>query len=391
MDFVIKGKSSIFVKEEVTEGTYIAPTSAAEAIEVLDDFAGFEFTKEKIERKVLKATVESVAPRAGLPSASGALPSEFKSAATEGAAPRADLLYKSLLGGKRQVSTVIELIAGSTTTVLKLDDADINKIEKGDSLHIKIAGAHCVRPVASVSNVLGNVEVTLAIPAPSAPAAGVEIAPLTTYFFNEDPMSVSVTAEMGGEISEQFAGGQVESAEISNWTTGQIPQINFSMKGLSLNKADTVSGLVPDFSAEPQPPVALEACAYIDGIEVDYVEFSLTMGNTLVDVLSPCSAQGKIGSRNTNFLVSGKINPYMKTDAVDRFTKYNDGTPVSLFIHISNPGAGAGEIKNSSAIWLPQVSLTAIANGDQDGVLTDDLEFQAYVSSGNDTMFLSFI
>jgi len=391
MNFVIKGKSSIFVKEEVTEGTYIAPTSAAEAIEVLDDFAGFEFTKEKIERKVLKSTIESVAPRPGLPNASGSLPTEFKAAAVEGNAPRADLLYKSLLGGKRQVATAIELIAGSTTTVLNLDDADINKIKKGDSVHIKTAGAHCIRPVASVSNVLGAVTVTLAIPAPSAPAAGVEIAPLTTYYFEDDVTSLSVTAEMGGEISEQFAGGKVESAEISNWTTGQIPQVNFSLKGLSLEKVDSVSGLVPDFSAEPQPPVALEACAYIDGVETDYVEFSLTMGNTLVDLLSPCSAQGKLASRNTNFLVSGKINPYMKTDAVDRFTKYNDGTPVSIFVHISNPGAAAGELQNSAAIWLPQVALTAIVNGDQDGVLTDDLEFQAFVSSANDTMFMSFI
>jgi hypothetical protein len=391
MNFVIKGKSSIFVKEEVTEGTYVAPTSASEAIEVLDDFAGFEFTKESIERNVLKATVESVSPRSGIPNASGAIPTEFKAAAVEGAAPRSDLLYKSLLGGKRQVASEITLLSGSTTTVLKLDDADINKIKKGDSLHIKIAGAHCIRPVASVSNVLGNVTVTLAIPAPSAPAAGVKVAPLTTYFYEENNSSVSVTAEMGGEISEQFAGGKVESAEISNWTTGQIPQISFSMKGLSLNKVDSVSGLIPDFSSEPQPPVALEACAYIDGEEVDYVEFALTIGNTLVDILSPCAAQGKIGNRNTNFLVSGSINPYMKTDSVDRFAKYNDGTPVSLFIHISNPGSAAGEIKNSSAIWLPQVSLTAIANGDQDGVLTDDLEFQAYVGSGNDTMFLSFI
>jgi hypothetical protein len=391
MDFVIKGKSSIFVKEEVTEGTYIAPTSAAEAVEVIDDFAGFEFTKDKVERKILKATIESVAPRAGLPNASGSLPTEFKASAVEGDEPRADLFYKSLLGGKRQVAAPIILEAGSTTTVLNLDDADINKIKKGDTVQLKIAGAHCLRPVASVSNVLGAVTVTLAIAAPSAPIAGVEIAPLSTYFFSDNSSSLSVTAEMGGEITEQLAGAKVESAEISNWTTGQIPQINFALKALSLAKVDSVSGLVPDFSAEPQPPVALDACAYINGEETDYVEFSLTFGNTLVDVLSPCAAQGKIAGRNTNFLVTGKLNPYMKTDSVDRFTKYNDGTPVSIFVHISNPGTSAGELKNSVGIWLPQVTLTAIVNGDQDGILTDELEFQAQVSSGNDTVFLTFI
>lgn len=392
MNFVIKGRSSIFVKEEVTEGVYQAPTSAADAIEVLEDFSGFEYTRESIERNVLSDTVESEAPRPGLPDVSGTLPTEFKAASVEGAAPRADVLLSSLLGGKRQVLSEITLLAGSTTTVLNLDDADANKINAGDSVLVKIAGAHQARPVASVNNTLGSVSVTLAIALSSAPLVGVKVAPLTTYFYAENDSSFSVGAELGGEITEKAQGCKVESAEISNWTTGQIPTISFAIKALGLDKVDSVSGLTPDFSNEPQPPVALDACAYIDGEEVDYNEFSLAMTNTLNELLSACSPQGKIASRNTNFLVTGTINPYMKADAVDRFEKFNASTPVSLFVHISNPSTTVnGEIKNVAAIWLPQVVLTSVTNGDEDGVLTDELEFQAYKKLGNDTAFISFI
>lgn len=387
MNFVIKGRSSIFVKEETTEGVYAAPASAADAIEVLEDFSGFEYSRESIERSVLSATVESEAPRTGLPDVSGGLPTEFKASATEGGAPRADVLLTSLLGGKRQVVAPISLITGSTTTVLKVALTDVDKIKAGDTLHIKIAGAHELRPVKSV---LGQ-DITLAFALPTAPAAGVVVAPLTTYFYAANDKSFSVGAELGGEITERARGCKVESAEIGNWSTGQIPTISFAIKALGLDKVDTVSGLKPDFSNEPQPPVALDACAYLDGEEVDYNEFSLSMQNTLNELLSACAPQGKIASRNTSFLVTGTLNPYMKADSVDRFAKFNSNTPVSLFIHIANPSNVAGEIKNAAAIYLPQVVFTSVTNGDEEGVLTDELEFQAFKKAGNDTIFLSFI
>lgn len=392
MNFVIKGRSSIFLKEEITEGTYQAPTSANDAVEVLEDFSGFEYTRETIERNVLSSTIESEAPRAGLPDVSGTLPTELKAAANAGAAPRADVLYKSLLGGKRSVVGSVTLIAGSTTTVLNLDDADANKFNIGDSIHIKIAGAHQFRPITAVNNTLGSVSVTVGFALPSAPSVGVEIAPVTTYYHEDNSTSFSVSAELGGEITEKATGCKVESAEISNWTTGQIPQIAFAIKALGLDKVDAVSGLTPDFSNEPQPPVALDACAYLDGEEIDYNEFSLNIANTLNDILSACATQGKIASRNTNLLVTGSINPYMKTDDVSRFQNFNSSVPMSLFIHVANPDdSAAGEYQNAVCIWMPQVVLTAVNNGDEDGVLTDELELQAYKKNGNDTIFMSFI
>jgi hypothetical protein len=387
MEFVVKGRSSVLLKEEATEGAYQEPTSALDAVEVLEEFSGFEFTRETIERSVLSDTVESEAPRAGLPSVSGSLPTEFKASAIEGHAPRADVLYKSLLGGKRQVADAITSGEEHSTTVINLDPADALKIKAGDSVLVKIPGNHQVRPVKSV----GLSSITLDVALPVAPDDGVEIAPLTTYFFQSNDTAFSVSAELGGEILEKAIGCKAEAGEISNWSTGQIPQISFQLKALELQKEVSDLEITPDFSGEPQPPVALDACAFINGEKVDYNEFSLSMQNTLNELMSACSPQGKIATRNTNFLVTGTINPYMETDSVDRFNKFNQSQSVSLFLYIANPSGVEGELKNISAIYLPQVILTSVTNGDQDGVLTDELEFQAFKKNGNDTIYMTFI
>jgi hypothetical protein len=391
MDFVIKGRSSVFIKEELIESEYEAPVAASEAIEVLEDFSGFEFTRESIERSVLSDTVESEAPRAGLPSVSGSLPTEFKASSSEGGAPRSDVLLKSLLGGKRQILAPITTGVGHSATVINLDDADANKVSVGDCVLFKIPNATTVRPVKAVSNVLGAVSITLDVALDSVLPDNTVIAPLTSYYFATNDSSFSVSAELGGEILEKAIGSKVESAEIGNWTTGQIPQISFALKALELQKEVSTLALVPNFSGEPQPPVALDACAYINGVEVDYNEFTLSMANTLNELMSACAKQGKIATRNTNFIATGTINPYMSTDNVDWFEKFNASQAVSLFIYIGNPSAVTGEMENVSAIYMPQVVLTSVTNGDQDGVLTDELAFQAFRKNGNDTIFLSFI
>jgi hypothetical protein len=389
MALVVKGLTSVFLKDEVTEGTYVAPAASADAMEVLEEFSGFEYSRESIERTVLSNTVESEAPRAGLPSVNGALPTELKAAATEGAAPRANVALKSLMGAKRN-STALEVGAGSTATVIELSDADGVKVQKGDVLMFKKAGEYAYRPIASVDTTPGSMSATLAFALPYTPATGVDIAAFTTYYHDTNDVTFSVTAEMGGDISERVAGCRVEAGEFG-WNTGEIPSASFTIKGLSMVKETTLSGITADFSSEPQPPVALNAKAYINGVAVDYNSFSLNIANTINDVLSSARAQGKAASRLTKFLVTGSINPYMESDDTDRFDAFNEGDNNSLFLHIANPSSTDGEFANSVCIWMPKVNYTAVNTGDEDGVLTDEIEFQASKTAGNDTLFLTFI
>jgi hypothetical protein len=390
---LVKGRSSVFIVEETTEGTYAPPASAADAVEVLEDFTGYEYTREEIERNVLSDTIESEASRPGLPTVTGEIPTEFKAGITEGAAPRANTLIESVMGGKRNAATEGTLLAGSTATVLNVNDADLAKFAAGDCVLVKVAGAHKVRPIASKNPGTGNDDgsLVLAITLGAAPAAGVKIAPVTTYFHDNAAPSFSVTTYLGGEIEDQAVGVRALSMEIGNWTTGQIPTATFSTEGLDLSRAVDTPAFSPDFSTEPLPPVLLNACAYINGVELDYSEFSLTVENTKSDILSVCKPSGKAGSRYTNFAVTGSINPYMQDNAVDRFTAFNQNDDISLFVFASNPKSTAGEIENVVAIWIPQAKITGLTNGDADGILTDQIEFKSYRKNGNDSLFLSFI
>lgn len=388
---LVKGRTSVFLKEEPTEGTYTAPASAADAVEVLEDFGGFQYTREEIERNVLSDTVEVEASRPGLPTVSGDVPVEFKAGAVEGGAPLSDVLYKSLLGGKKTIASASTTkAAGNTVTVLQVEDADVSKYEKHDIILVKVPGAYQVRPIASVNATPGSATVTLAIALESV-ANSVVIEKVTKYFHQENAPTFSVTTYLGGEIEDQARGVRAISAELQNWTTGQIPGFNFTCEGLDLDRAVDTPAYSPDFSAQPQPPVALSACIWLSGEKVQYPEFSLTMENTKSDIQSACSPSGKVGSRFTRFQVTGSINPYMQDDNVDLFNKFNNNGDVSVFGYASNAGTNPGEIQNVVAFWIPQAKITNIEIGDADGILTDSLEFKSYRKDGGDSVFLAFI
>lgn len=387
---VVKGRSSVFLKEEVTEGTYVAPASSADAVEVLEDFAGFEFTREEIERSVLSDTVEQEASRLGLPTVSGEIPMELKAGATEGALPRGSILYESLMGAKRAIATASTTKTGNTVSELQIEDADISKYNVNDVILVKVPGAWQARPIAEVDDTLGAAKLVLAIDLDSV-ADSVVIAPARTFYHADGAPTISASTYLGGAIEDQATGLRALTGELSNWTTGTIPTFTFSTEGLGLDRAVDAPAFPTDFSAEPQPPVALGACVWLNGVETDYTELGLSIENTKADIVSPCSPDGKVGSRITQFSVTGSVDPYMQDNDVDRFDLYEANADLSVFAYISNPGDNAGEIKNVVAFWLPQTKITSLTIADQDGVLKDQLEFRAYRKLGGDSAFISFI
>jgi hypothetical protein len=388
---LVKGRTSVFLKEEPSEGVYVAPASAADAVEVLEDFGGFQYTREEIERNVLSDTVEVEASRPGLPNVSGDVPVEFKAGAVAGGAPLSDVLYKSLLGGKKVIATPSTTKAsGNTLSVLHVQDADVSKYAKNDVILVKVTGAWQVRPIASVNTTPGSATITLQIPLESVSNSAV-IEKVTKYYHEEGAPTFSVTTYLGGEIEDQARGVRAISGELQNWTTGQIPGFNFTCEGLDLSRSVDAPTYSPDFSAEPQPPVALSACIWLNGDKVQYPEFSLSLENTKTDIQSACAPSGKVGSRFTRFQVTGSINPYMQDDNVDLFSKFNDNDDVSVFGYASNPGTNPGEIQNVVAFWIPQSKITNLEIADADGILTDSLEFKSYRKDGGDSVFLAFI
>lgn len=390
---LIKGKSALFLKEEVTEGVYVAPTSAADAVEVLEDGLEFGTSREVIERNTLSATVESEAPRLGIKTVTGTIPTEMKASSTEGNAPPTDLLWQSLLGGKRQNTAAITARAGvNTSTVILIEDADIADLSVGDVVLVKRAGMYEVRPIASKTSGAGTATITLAIPLMNgAPPSGVVLSKFTTYYPDDNWPTISSSLYNGGEIEDKDYGLRCLTGSVENWSTGQVPNLSFGVEGIESDRTVTATPFVPNFASDALPPVLLDACAYLGQIEIDYNEFSLSIENTKADIPTACQASGKAGTRITQLAISGSINPYMEDDDVVRWDDFEANNSTSLFVFARNPNGVAGEGKEWICIWMPKIKITELATGDQDGVLTDAISFQAFKNAGNDSVFVGFI
>lgn len=385
---LVKGESSLFIELEATEGTYVPPTGADSAVEVLEDGLEFTYSRDEIERNTLTSTIESVAPRLGLKQISGTVPTEFKASGTQGEAPREDKLYRSLLGARRQVTT--EQTSDNTThTSTIIYFTDTSAFNVGDIVLVKEAGAYEVRPISEITT---NTSITLAIPLENgAPSAEVVVAKTTVYYHDEGAPTLSATHYLGGKIEEKIDGLRCVSASLENWSTASVATVNFALEGLNLNKTVSTPSYTPDFSNDALPPVLLNACIWLGGVKLQYNEFSMSIENTKAELLSACSESGKISSRFTNLNVSGSINPYMEDDDIDRFNTFNNNDSVSIFGYAYNPSGVDGEFQDIVSFYLPQCKITEIPTGDQDGILTDSISFKAFRGNGNDTVFLGFI
>jgi hypothetical protein len=214
---------------------------------------------------------------------------------------------------------------------------------------------------------------------------------MTQYFHQEGAPTLSATHYIGGEIEERVTGLRCISASLENWSTAQVAQWTFNVEGLNLTRQVGSPAFTPNFSGDALPPVLLGACVYFNGIEIQYNELSLSIENTKSDIPSACSPEGKVGSRYTQFTCSGSINPYMEDDDTDRFDSFNDNDTVSVFGFAKNPGAVTGQDKEWVCFWIPAAKITELPTGDQDGIVTDAISFQAFKGEGNDTVFVSFI
>lgn len=393
---IVKDNTLIGVKAEVTEGIFIEPAAATEFVQPLSD--GFDLTpaKELIERDVLNNSIGKITPRVGQKSVTATLPIELKAEGTEGGTPQYSPLLLAGMGASRTISTQTTTKASNADDQLEIEDADIGKFTVGDIIVVLESGAHEVVAVKSVDSGAGvaNIGIRPALTA-GAPADNVVISKSSTFFTaNTGHQSLSLSYYWANEIRESGSGTRVTSMAVENFTTGQIPNLNFSLEGLSFNEVDAAAPFTPVFDTA-LPPLALQACLFQDDTQLDINEFALTMENTLGFLTSTCSVNGRDSSRVTSRTISGTFNPYKDDTDVSQFTKFDANTGYSIFISAFNPSVVSGEIELGSAIglFLPNCISTEKVVADQDGVLIENISFRATRgdAGSDEEMFLGFV
>jgi hypothetical protein len=393
---VLKNTTIIGVEEEVTEGTYVAPSAATSYIQPLED--GFSLTpaKELVERTILTSSIGNPTPRVGTRTVEAALPVEFRGSGVEGGAPDFDLLLKGLLGNSRTIAAqVTSKAVAHTASQIEIEDADIGDFTVGDIIAVLEAGDHSVHAVESVDPSGGAANINI-VPARSiAPSASVVISKSQTYFpANAGHPSLSLSYYWGNEIVEHAIGTKVTSMSLDSFTTGGVASFNFGLGGLNFDRIDGAAPHTPTFDAGI-PPIILNACVFQNDTQLDINEFGLSVENTLGFLTSTCSANGRISSRVTERAITGTFNPYLDDTSVAQFTNFIDNTAYSLFISAYNPSAVTGEIDLGSVVglYLPNCITTETPVADQEGVLTDAISFQATRgdSGGTDEIFIGMV
>lgn len=140
----------------------------------------------------------------------------------------------------------------------------------------------------------------------------------------------------------------------------------------------------------------LSACLFKDGVDVPINTFGLQLENTLGFQTSTCSPNGKVGSRITERVITGTLNPYMDDASSPFFDLFDALTEFSIFIRAYIPSSVSGEVVLGSVvgIWLPKCIVTEYKKGDLEGLITDEVSFRAVRGASgdaNEEMYIGFI
>lgn len=400
MNFTIKKNTKVAVMAEASEGVEQAIASGADYLQTLEDGFSLETTREQLDRAVLIGSIGRLKPLLGMRSATVSLSCEAKGPEIAGDEPEYGLLVEGALGDKHVLSSqVTTKSSGNTASSLKIEDADIADFRVGQIIKVLQSGAHHHCAITAVDATLGAAAITVT-PARTAGnfANSVVIEKGVTYCpANSDHQSFTVVRDIESSLTvagkhEKATGCKVASMALSGFETGGLAQFDFSLEGMGYDVTIDTDDYAPEYDGA-LPFVALKACVYVNGVQVDVNSFSVNLTNTLAGLMSTCSENGKFAQRVSAREVSGEIDPYKTSDSTTVFDRFDSGTEFSLFVHASNPGASAGTTKQSVCFYLPKCMITSLAEGDQDGNLQDTISFVSTRGADGETdeLFIGFM
>jgi hypothetical protein len=375
----VKKNTAIAVMEEVTEGVYVAPSSATKYVQTLTDGTELNPSKELLDRNINNASIGKSSPRVGQTQVAGSLPCEFRAHSTEGAAPEYDSLLKAALGSKRTIATTTTTKAsGNTASVLHIEDADISKFAVNDIVMVKMDDAFHVSPISARSTGAGTATITLLIPHPSGDMDDSVVISKATVYGPADAghPTLSISKYVEGAVREYATGCRVSAMSLEGFATGQLPSMNFSFEGLDYDRSVSAIPHTPSYDSA-LPPIILSAGMYMDGVALEVNELTVELENTVAYKTAIQNPNGRSASRVTERSITGSIDPYKPDDSIANFTKYEANTAFSLFAYAMVPSATPGEFGNVVAIYMPNCIITELSEADQDGLLKDSLTFSA--------------
>jgi len=159
---------------------------------------------------------------------------------------------------------------------------------------------------------------------------------------------------------------------------------------------DLTSPQVPDFSNFRDPLVVKDNEVFLGG-QSDNVCFAAktvtyVVENAVTDDDNICEETGKLGSVITERTVTASILASIPKFDADKFERWRDNTSLSFQFNFGTKSGGNWVTGSSGIIAIKDAKVTAHTLGDEEGLVTLQIDVQAHVDdSGNSETSLNFL
>ncbi len=380
-------EDSIFaVVAEDVEGVLQEPAADDDGyVQLKRDGVSLKSARDLKERGVFTGTLTDADPRLGMRNGSGAFSAEMKASGLEGEDPDYAIMIESLFPDRHAIAARIATKnAGNTGTNLKIQDADIAALKKGDIIVVLQDGAYHPCAITAVDETGGAANVTV-FPGLTVGnfANSVEIAKSVTFkpadAGHKSYSALAYWGSGGPGVLEAVTGARTKTMTLEKFDTGELPSFKFDFEGMSyVHDKEHDAPHDPEFD-DSLPAVVLSCGLYKNGVALDTKAVSFSIEQPLAFLKSVISQSGKITGRASGTRkVKGKISPYADGDSIQNFSDWEEGTAFSQFGYIALPDAVNGlQLGSIVAWWMPNCVITQPEYNQEEGVMTEDLEFQA--------------
>jgi hypothetical protein len=373
-----------FLLEEAAEGTAEIPGSATDGyLQVLEPGIDIKAQIEQVERSIITSGLAPAKARNGIEFPVVSVPVELKGSGTEGTAPVIGVLFESLLGSARSISSNITTkSSGNTQTSLKIEDADIATFASGDIFIVKQANEHTFQRVTAITGGAGTWGLTVTPGRASGSFSNSVVLSKAKMYLPADSghKTFTVGRYFGGEVFRNAIGCRAKSMEFSDFMTGKIPTIKVDGEGMTFTETNTEPGYTPTYETT-LPPIVLNCKVYLNGTAIDVEKVTLKIDQPQTFLPSTASATGRIrGRASGKRIITGQIEPYATATSIAAFTALDTETDNTLMITLT-PGSGTtGEFSlgNCFCIYIPAFKVVDAPFDQLEGVHREVYNFVAH-------------
>jgi len=372
--------AALLAKIEAVEDTPETPSASVDAIKA--ENISITYSTDQIQTNEATGSLDGSGPIPVGTSVSITFDFLMRGSGTAGVEPEVTALMKACAWSETITAAAIPVAAeaatagSATTATLGASFAATAQLYRGMPLTLTVNPATAVTPFISDYSPDGASKVATLTDTFSPVLDGTtecQIPPNVLYTPASDSVP-STTMEFYQDGVQTILAG-CRGAPVFNVQTRDVGRISFTFQGRFVSQADVA---VPTATYDDtRPPPFIDAAMNLNRTCVALQNFSIDVGNNVVNTPDPCAEEGYGPAQITSRNMTGAIDPN-KTLVGTRDVLTDMKAATEQLIH-ARWGSVSG---NRLAVTVPAALWTGLSQGDRDGILTDEI---AFFPSGQDS------